>query len=241
VSRRRIALGAAALLFATCGAVVAMPLRGPHRAGEAAIAIRDAVPLYQQLCTRQYTVPRLEAAYERSWYFTETKTEKKHVELRAALDEATRQFTHVDLYLLAHHNQYIDVVRTLSPEQRTRIRLVYDTGGGSASQGPRWMELGVGTFIGHPGGNIAPAFYVWFLPRWVKEQDAEEAMRAANEGVHDLLYGPAGSVMNVFLDRDALWLGTEAKLFTRPGGTGEPRSGARSTGSSGLAPPGSSE
>ena len=212
---RRLALVAAALLIATCGAVIAMPLKGPHRAGEAAIAIRDAVPLYQQVLTERYTVPRLEAGYERAWYFTETKTVSKRAELRAALEEATTLFSHVDLYLLAHANHYIDEVRRLSPEQRARVRLVYDTGGGSAGQGHEWVQLGVGTFIGHPGGNIAPAFYVWFLPRWVKEQDAEKAMRVTNDDVHGLLYGPAGSVAKLFLDRDALWLGTEAKLFKR--------------------------
>lgn len=216
-------------------------MKGPHRAGEAAIAIRDAVPGYQQFSTEQYTVPRLAAAYERSWYFTESKTENRRAELHAALDEATTLFQHVDLYLLAHANHYIDEVRTLSPEQRARIRLVYDTGGSSARQGHEWVQLGVGTFIGHPGGNIAPAFYVWFLPRWVKDQDAEQAMKAANDEVRGLLYGPAGSVMKVFLDRDALWLGTEAQLFKRPGGSAEPRSGARPTDSSDLAPPGSSE
>ncbi len=240
--RRRVIIGAVVLLpLVTCGAVIAMPLKGPHRKGEAAIAIRDAVPGYQQFFTQQYTVPRLEAYYERSWYFTETKTVSRRAELHQALEEATSRYDHVDLYLLAHGNHYIDEVRTLSAEQRAKVRLVYDTGGSSARQGPEWVRLGVGQFIGHPGGNIAPAFYVWFLPRWLKDQDADKAMRAANEDVHALLYGPAGSVAKLFLDRDGLWLGTEARRFTGPGGSAEPRSGARSTGSSDLAPPGSSE
>src|SRR5262245_27994434 len=107
--RRRFAY--AAVLFAACGAVVALPKSGPHRQGEAAIAIRDAVPGYQQFFTERYTVPRLEAAYARAWYFTETETVKRRPELEAALREATSAYEHVDLYLLAHGNHYIDAVR----------------------------------------------------------------------------------------------------------------------------------
>lgn len=203
-----------------------LPSSGPHRKGEAAIAIRDFVPGYQQFFTERYTVPRLEAAYEQSWYLTETQSVKKRAELAAALDDATNRYAHVDLYLLAHGNRYIDVVRALRPEQRAKLRLVYDTGGGSAQQGEQWRELGVGTFIGHPGGNIAPAFYVYFLPQWLKEQNAAAAMKSANASVRELLYSPVGSVAERWVDRDALWAGTEAQLFTSPGGSAEPRSEA---------------
>ena len=57
--KRRLAV-AALLLFAVCGAVAVLPSRGPHRRGEAAIAIRDSVPGYQQFFTecRQYLQAR---------------------------------------------------------------------------------------------------------------------------------------------------------------------------------------
>ena len=213
--KRRL-LVASVLLFGVCGAVVAMPASGPHRRGEAAIAIRDSVPGYQQFFTERFTVPRLTAAYERAWYFTETPTVTRREELRAALEEATTVYDQVDLFLLAHGNRYIDEVRALSPEQRAKLRLVYDTGGGSSRQGHQWMELGVGTFIGHPGGNIAPLFYVKFLPRWIKDHDAQLALKLANEDVHSTLYGPVGNFANGWVDRDALWDGTDAKLFSQP-------------------------
>ena len=209
--KRRIAY--AALLFAACGAVVALPTAGPRRRGEAAIAIRDVVPGYQQLFTERYTVPRLEAAYERAWYFTEHPGRLQREQLYQALDEATRQYAHVDLFLLAHGNRYIDVVARLPASQRGRLRLVYDTGGGSARQGPEWKALGVSTFIGHPGGNVAPVFYLSFLPEWLKSQDAAKARAAGDDAVKDLLYGPAGNLASRWMDRDALWAGTESQLY----------------------------
>ncbi|MBK7857253.1 MAG: hypothetical protein IPJ65_01260 [Archangiaceae bacterium] len=211
--RWQMGLAVTVVLLGTCGAIALVPRSGPHRAGEAAVAIRDAVPGYQQLFTERYTVPRLEAAYERYWYFTEASGLARHRELYQALDEATLHFAHVDLFLLAHGNRYVDIVRRLPDEQRARLRLVYDTGGGSARQGPEWMRLGIGSFVGHPGGNVAPAFYVEFLPRWLKDQDAPKAVREANLKVHGWMYGTVGNVANRFTDRDALWDGTEAQLF----------------------------
>jgi hypothetical protein len=213
--KRRALLASVLLLFGVCGAWAAWPHGGPRRKGEAAIAIRDAVPGYQQFSTERFTVPRLTAAYERAWYFTESPTVKRGPELRAALEEATMLYDHVDLFLLAHGNRYIDEVRVLPAEQRAKLRLVYDTGGGSSRQGRDWVALGAQQFIGHPGGNIAPVFYVKFLPRWIEGHDAEKAMRAANDDVHALLYGPLGSFANRWVDRDALWLGTEAVLYRR--------------------------
>lgn len=198
----------AALLVGACGAVAALPMSGPHRKGEAALAIRDQVPGYQQFFTERYTVPRLEAAYEASWYFTEDVRG-----FSRALDEATTKYEHVDLYLLAHYNRYIEQVAQLPAEKRARIRLVYDTGGGSSANGPRWLSLGVGHFVGHPGGNLAPAFYVYFLPEWLHSQDLKKAVDEANAQTHDLLQGPVGAVAGRYADVDALWAGTEARVF----------------------------
>jgi hypothetical protein len=78
------------------------------------------------------------------------------------------------------------------------------------------MSLGVEQFIGHPGGNIAPLFYVKFLPRWLKDQDAGKAMKLANEDVYDWLYGHTGDFANRWLDRNELWSGTQAQLFNEP-------------------------
>ena len=204
-----------ALVIGACGAAVAAPPSGPHRKGEAAVAIRDFVPAYQQFFTRAFTVPRLEAGYERAWYLTATATQDRTDALYEALDEATRRYDQVDLFLLAHANRYIDVVRRLPEEQRAKLRLVYDTGGGSAHRGERWNALGVRTFIGHPGGNIAPLFYVSFLRAWIRDHDADQAMKHANGTVYDLLYGPVGGLASRWMDRDGLWAGTEAVMFRR--------------------------
>ena len=146
----------------------------------AAVALRDAVPRYQQLGTEAFTAPRLEAGYARSWYLTATPENGQHDAFVNALDAATRDYPEVDVFFLAHCNSYFRWVEELAPAQRARIRLVYDTGGGSAANGPAYLRLGVKAFVGHPGGNIAPLFYVKFLPGWLAGQKLPAAGAAAN-------------------------------------------------------------
>jgi hypothetical protein len=205
----------AVVLLLSIGACVAAA-RVAHvkkHPGTAAVAIRDHVPGYQKFFTAQYTQPRLEAGYERAWYFTATPSETRHEDFVAALDEATRHFPNVDVFLLAHGNRYVDWVAELPAAQRARIRLVYDTGGGSAYNGPRWRDLGVHAFVGHPGGNIAPVFYLYFLPAWLSDVPLASAVDDANLKTKAWLDGPFGKVLGRFVDVPRLWAGTEAQVF----------------------------
>jgi len=212
------------LTLTACATTATVSGRSPsglHRT--AALAIRDDVPGYQQAFTAQYTVPRLEHGYDRYWYFTESRPEERHQEFVAALNEATRECDVVDVYLLAQNAHYIDWVAEVPSEQRRRIRLVYDTAAGGARDGFEWLAYGVQAFVGHPGANIAPLWYVEFLPRWLQSHSLVDAVEHADAKTHELLSGPQGSTLAKMteivdgypVDLDALWRGTKSRAYTQ--------------------------
>jgi hypothetical protein len=194
---------------------------GGERRRTAAVAIRDNVPAYQQAFTERFTVPRLEEGYDRYWYFTERPGERKREETLRALREATTRYGAVDVFLLAHGNRYIDWVAELDPEQRRRIRLVYNTGGDGAHQGQKWLDLGVGSYVAHPGSNVAPVFYVHFLPKWLSGEPLTEAVGEANRATHEQLFGKSARWLFELIalvdaprgTAEELWAGTEAVVF----------------------------
>ncbi len=210
-----------------CGSLVALALSiqlvPAVKGGAAAVALRDAVPKYQQLGTEYFTEPRLEKAYARHWYLTAAPDDSQHDAFVAALTEATRDYPEVDVFLLAHGNSYVRWVEELPSASRAKIRLVYDTGGGSATQGPQWLRVGVRAFVGHPGGNIAPLFYVKFLPRWLAGEKLEDAVASANAETHEAMVSLPGKaiatvtgwVVGAPVDTAVLWDGTEAQLFQK--------------------------
>ena len=187
-------------------------MRGPKT--KAAIAIRDHVPDYQKLFTMQFTVPRLREAYDTYWYFTATADDSKRDEFLAALEEATTEYRAVDVFLLAHGNRYIDWVATLPAEQRARIRLVYDTGCGDDRQAPEWLALGVASFVGHGDDNVAPVFYVSFLPAWLAGRSLEESVELSNAALRQRLFSPWGRAL--FQDGSSADL---ERLYQRTRGT----------------------
>jgi hypothetical protein len=79
----------------------------------------------------------------------------------------------------------------------------------------------VKAFVGHPGGNIAPLFYVKFLPRWLAGEKLPSAVAAANAETHEAMVSlPGRGIATVTgwvsgrpVDTAALWDGTEAQLF----------------------------
>jgi hypothetical protein len=198
------------LLFASGCATTAHGTATGRRA-KAAIAIRDHVPGYQKVFTMQYTVPRLREAYDGYWYLTATEGDSKREEFLQALHEATSEYRVVDVFLLAHSNRYIDWVATLPEAQRRRIRLVYDTGCGDVSQAQDWLSLGVRSFVGHGDDNVAPVFYVSFLPAWLAGRSLEESVEIANGLLRQRLFNPF--LRPVFQSDDALYLRTRGVLF----------------------------
>ena len=82
----------------------------------------------------------------------------------------------MDLYLLAHHNHYVNWVAQVPAAARSHLRLVYNTGCRDVRQGPRWLNLGARAYVGHPGESASPVFYFFFLRRWTRGYSLGEAV-----------------------------------------------------------------
>lgn len=185
--RKRTAAVIAALL--PCVAYVAVagltdwivhtiPMPGKER--RAALAIRDNVTPFQKWGSRQFTWPRLNAGYDAVWYFTQTTADSSREAFLAQLEQALERYPAVDLYLLAHHNNYADWVAQVPAGARSHLRLVYNTGCRNLPQGPTWLKLGARAYVGHPGQSASPVFYFFFLRRWMRGDTLDEAINEAN-------------------------------------------------------------
>lgn len=222
MSPARAALGTLIMLLA-CGLVVCAlgdrPLRplAPepgHTRG--ALAVRDDVIPFQKWGSKVFTVPRLEGSYDEVAYFTMFSRGDKREPILAALTGMLERHEAVDIYLLAHSNEFVDWIWTLPETQRARIRMVYNTGCGDAFQAQQWRELGVEAYIGHPGEHsVSPVFYVFFLRRWLAGWALDEAVADANEKTRARLelVGPATRGK---LDGEAIAHDSRAELSGAP-------------------------
>ncbi len=187
----------------------------------AAVVIRDDVTPFQKWGSRQFTELHLD--HYASWsYLTEEPEDGpagKRAALAQAIEAAAARHGAVDLYLLAHGSgRYLRVVEGLSPSARSRLRIVYDTGAGGSSLGPRWIAAGARAHVGHPGSNLAPLFYWHFLPRLLEGVPVSQAVADANERTREaILEGASGAVVRQGGDLGAgpispeeLWAGTRA-------------------------------
>lgn len=211
--RLAFALGVAVVL----GACQRSASTGPTHA---AIAFRDDVPGYQKLASQKYTVHYLEKRYDLVTYLEATATDSGEARLLAAIEAAAAKHGTVDLFFLSHGGHYDSWCAGLSAPAKAKLRLVYNTGAGNASQGPSWLRLGARAYVGHPAGNVAPLFLRSFLPAWVDGATLRKAVDDANRDTKDdLMGGVARGVSGVLdavggphLDTPKLWAGTEAVL-----------------------------
>ena len=220
--RRTVAVLAAALLpLAAVGCVVLVSERPLLMLGTAAgreqrgaVAIRDNVTAFQKWGTRAFTVPYLARHYGCSGYFTQEGGDDQKEQFLDCLGRCLTECEAVDLFLLAHSNSYIAWVEELDPSLTRRLRLVYNTGCGDASQAPRWLGVGADAYIGHPGRSESPVFYVYFLRRWTAgwsvEAAASEANRLARRNFQSAQWLTGGKVR-----ADVLWRRSGALCFGR--------------------------
>lgn len=201
--RRRLALALTPLLaLAALALVVAVGDRPLVRrrslatgTSRAAVAIRDHVIPFQKWGTKLFTLPHLEDGYDKVYYLTQDGYGDKRVELAAAVEEACRRYDQVDIFLLAHGNRFVDWIAGVDPALRRKIRLVYNTGCGGASQAEMWLAAGADAYVGHPAlHSLSPAFYFYFLRRWVRGYPLAEAVADANAAAARVLdwVGQAG-------------------------------------------------
>jgi hypothetical protein len=185
--RRAAAIVAAALpalALALLWVVVERPLAGRHvpatAARRAAVAIRDDVIPFQKWGTRTFTLPYLESGYTSVAYFTESRGDDCRGAFLTAIVRAAEANDEVDVFLLAHGNEFVGWVATLDPAVTRKLRLVYNTGCGDASQSARWLAMGADAYVGHVGESESPIFYVYFLRRWNAGWPLDAAVADAN-------------------------------------------------------------
>ena len=152
----------------------------PGRELRAAVAIRDNVSPFQKWGSEVFTLRYLERYYGGSWYFTQSKKGDLEAEITSCLEDALEHYRYVDLYLLAHSNEYVEWVARLPAQRRQRLRLVYNTGCHNKSQGPQWLELGAKAYVGHPGESWSSVFYYFFLRHWTRQGTIQEAVDRSN-------------------------------------------------------------
>lgn len=179
-----------------------------------AIALRDRVPDEQMLGTKAFTVPLLLGTYPEYRYLEASDDDNGRARLVAALAEARAahdgEGCSVDLFLLAHGDDFASWVEAIPPDQVPPLRLVYDTGAGDAAQGPRWLALGARSFVGHPGGNLAPVFYAYLLPAWLQGEPLGDIVASANRRTFATIMAARPYLGD---DTGPLWRGTRAQLF----------------------------
>jgi len=146
----------------------------------AALAIRDNVSPFQKWGSKQFTLPYLEGYYDAAWYFTQSHRGDCKDAFISTMNTALQRYPEVDLFLLAHSNQYIDWVAELPSERRSHIRLVYNTGCRDLRQGPSWVDLGAKAYVGHTDVSASPVFYFFFLRRWTRGAPLHDAMEESN-------------------------------------------------------------
>jgi hypothetical protein len=152
----------------------------PGRELRAALAIRDNVTPFQKWGSAVFTRRYLTRYYGGSWYFTQSRKDDLEQEITSCLDHALEHYPSVDLYLLAHKNNFVQWVTKLPAERRQRLRLVYNTGCYNQSQGPQWLALGAKVYVGHPGESWSSVFYYYFLRHWTRGGTVQQAMDASN-------------------------------------------------------------
>jgi phage tail protein X len=143
-------------------------------------AIRDNVTTFQKWGTRIFTWRYLTRYYDAAWYFTQSSYGDKKEAFLSCLDNALERYRAVDLFLLAHSNEYVAWAATLPEAHRRRIRLVYNTGCHNLPQGQQWLDLGAKAYVGHPGVSTSPVFYYYFLRRWTYGLAIREAVDESN-------------------------------------------------------------
>jgi hypothetical protein len=177
-----IAAPIAALLL--CGAYLGVsPGTGPRRGGpdRAIILFRDHVPAYQELGTLVFAQGVLGGAYDHSIIMGQAQRfDDAH--LVGRIEEVLRQHQVVDLFLLAHGNRIVDRVRSIDPDLRSHLRLVYNSGCRNASQSSEWLALGADSYVGHEARHsLSPAFFYFFARSWSRGAMLDDAVKDANE------------------------------------------------------------
>lgn len=179
-----------------------------HRA---VVAIRDDVTPFQKWGTENFTIPYLERYYGSVAYLTQSFSGDKKQEFLSALVESLKKCREVDIFILAHDNDFVYWMWDIDSNLTGNLRMVYNTGCNDIYQAPVWLDLGAETYIGHPGDSKSPVFYFYFLRRWVRSQSLQEAVRESNEKMKTFLERLEIAAGGRF-DAEKAWVQSQAVL-----------------------------
>lgn len=155
---------------------------------QAAIAVRDDVPLYQKTATRLFTKPYLKNLYDDFIYLEEIDTGVQRQKFVTGLSCLLRVYDSVDVYLLAHGNHMVKWLDEIGAAYRKRIRLVYNCGCNNARQHVEWRRLGVKYYLAHTGErSLSPVFFYFFIRRMANGTPFNKSIRYANRHTRILL------------------------------------------------------
>ncbi len=155
----------------------------------AAVAIRDDVTPFQKWGTENFTIPYLERYYGSVTYLTQSFPGDKKQEFLSALVMSLKKYSEVDVFILAHDNDFVYWMWDIDSNLTVNLGMVYNTGCNDIYQAPVWLDLGAEAYIGHPGESKSPVFYFFFLRRLTSGQTLQETVRESNKR------------MKVFLER----------------------------------------
>jgi hypothetical protein len=177
-----------------------------------AFVFRDNVSGMEKLGSKLLARSQLRPAYDELVYVTQ-RADRRHFdesELLEPLRGLLQRHAVVDIFLFAHGNGFVEWIVTLPEELRQRIRLVYNTGCGGASQDRRWLAIGADAYVGHPGRSASSLFCLYFTRRWARGWSLERAVSSSN----DMSWGRVKVMKWLGLDskKEDLWLGTRAEL-----------------------------
>ncbi|MBI5540294.1 MAG: hypothetical protein HY951_09575 [Bacteroidia bacterium] len=155
----------------------------------AVIAIRDNVIPFQKMGTRLFTFPYLSKYYDTLCYFTQYYENDKKTEFISSLNYLLDNYSTVDVFLLAHSNNFIDWINELDSNKISKIRLVYNTGCSGYDQTDKWKNIGVKSYVSHIGNNsLSPVFYFFFLRRWCSGLKLKDAVNDSNNKMKEKLF-----------------------------------------------------
>lgn len=154
----------------------------------AVIAIRDNVIPFQKMGTRLFTFPYLSKYYDTLCYYTQYSENDKKTEFISSLNFLLDHYSTVDIFLLAHSNNFIDWVKEVDSIKISKIRLVYNTGCSGYYQANKWKNMGVNTYVSHIGNNsLSPVFYFFFLRRWCSGNKLKDVVNDSNNEMKEKL------------------------------------------------------
>jgi len=186
-----------------------------------AVFFRDHVPEYQRVASREYTESAFRSGWQHFEYLEATAADDGRTRCLDAIRARAAVDASVDVFFLSNGDDYASWLSALEHPVRSKLRLVYSTGGGGAHQGSAMVGLGAKAYVGHPGANVAPLFYRAFLKRWLAGASLRKAVDDGNAQTKDDVTGVVmkgvakglDAVGGPHLDPAKLWTGTEARLF----------------------------